>query len=151
MITKEIIALSVCSVIPDVTVEDIMKDRTVPGAKEDKTRFARQLCMALARKHGLGSSTEVGKYYGGRDHATCLHSQKIINREIELYSEKAMIYHRIEIVILEMSIKSIKQQFQQQMDIELAKFIRRANEISSRLMQDIELKESEIAKLTNKK
>jgi len=147
MITKELIAIAVCSIIQDVTIEDIMKERNIPGAKDDSVRFARQLCMTFARKYNLGTHAAIAEYYGKRDHATCMHSEKVINREIELYPEKATTYHRIEINLLELSLKSIKEQFQQQMDLELARFLRRAQDISGALLKDIELKERDIERL----
>jgi len=148
MITKELIALSVCSVITEVTVEDIMKHRSEPGAKEDKVRLARQLCMSFARKYKLGSQADVGNFYGGRDHATCLHSEKIIDREIKQYQETAILYHRIEIRILEDSLKNLKQLFKEQMEMELAYFLRRAQGIADTLLKDIEKKEEDLKRIS---
>ena len=63
MVTKEIITLAVCQVL-DIEPEKLMMNSNEEGAKENNISYARQLCMALARKHDLGSQKEIGEYYG---------------------------------------------------------------------------------------
>lgn len=148
MITKEIITLAVSTVM-EVDPSEIMKDSKTKGAKENDTRLARQFCMAFARKYNLGTLASVAKYYGGRDHATCLHAEKIIDQEINIYPDKRAIYNMIELTIIEMSLKNIKQIFKQRMECEISLFIRRAKQISESLLNDISLKENELNNLIN--
>lgn len=48
--------------------------------RKDKTALeARQICHYLARELNLGSLASVGKRFGGKDHATVIHSCKTIS------------------------------------------------------------------------
>ncbi len=41
----------------------------------------RQICMWLARRHTRLSLTEIGGYFGGRDHTTVMHAVKAVNKK----------------------------------------------------------------------
>lgn len=49
--------------------------------------LARQIAMYLAKKHTDASSTQIGQLVGKKDHATVLHSCKIIKDQLEVDKE----------------------------------------------------------------
>ncbi len=54
---------------------------------QSKKRFhsitlPRQICMHLARKHTPLSLTEIGGYFGGRDHSTVLYADDKITKRV---------------------------------------------------------------------
>jgi chromosomal replication initiator protein len=58
------------------------------GDLESKLRdrrvvFPRQIAMYLLRENGGLSLTEIGTYFGGRDHTTVLHSCEKVNHDLE--------------------------------------------------------------------
>jgi chromosomal replication initiator protein len=59
----------------------------------------RQVCMWLARKRTSCSLEEIGRFFGGRDHTTVLHSVKIIDQRLARDSNFALqleeLTHRI--------------------------------------------------------
>lgn len=136
MITKEIITKSVCEIL-GVKEEDLMKPSGYEDAKKDKVRYARQLCMTLCRKYNLGTQKEIGEYYGGRDHATCFHSERVTYEEMEIYPEKKVIFSQVELKIYEMVQKNMKELLENKMQKELDKFIQNAKNISSEIINKI--------------
>ena len=46
--------------------------------KETGLVMARQIAMSLARKHTRYSTSQIGFYFGRRDHATVLHAVKVV-------------------------------------------------------------------------
>jgi chromosomal replication initiator protein len=45
--------------------------------------FPRQVCMYLARQHTPHSLEEIGGFFGGRDHTTVLHANKLVSARRE--------------------------------------------------------------------
>lgn len=75
--------LSLCRVVAEewgVTVEDI-RQRTKGHSDACE---ARQRFMRLAYEAGLGSTPQIGRFLGGRDHTTVLHG---IRRDRERAAE----------------------------------------------------------------
>lgn len=98
MITNDLI-LKIVSEKMQVDEIDILKCSNISGAKKDSIRKARQICMATARKYRLGTSGEIGKYFGNRDHATVLHACHVIKNEREIYADLDLLCRELEIKI----------------------------------------------------
>jgi chromosomal replication initiator protein len=69
--------------------------RLDPGALQAKARtwavsHPRMLAMFLARKHTAASYTEVGEYFGGRNHSTAVAAEKKIRQWIEADAELSL-------------------------------------------------------------
>jgi len=75
----------------EVTIEDILKAVTARynvrlADLQSKKRLRsialpRQICMYLARQLTRHSLEEIGGYFGGRDHTTVLHAQRVIGEK----------------------------------------------------------------------
>lgn len=63
--------------------------------RETKIVIPRQLCMYMATKTTNRTYTEIGHYFGNKDHATVTHAVKSINNLIETNSEFRDRYKRI--------------------------------------------------------
>jgi hypothetical protein len=140
-ITKEMILNAVCEEM-GVSKEDIMKSSFTSDAKKGETPYARQLCMALARYFKLGTLDEIGKYYGGRDHATCMHAVKVINNEISIYSHKRAemlniqinLFNKIKLTIrqsMTLRIEAMKEQYKMEIESIANEMIKNINAIMS--------------------
>lgn len=68
---------TVCSV-KHLNPDDVLQ----PTRKREITQ-ARQICMTLAYEYQLGSLYTVGKFYGGKDHATVLHAKKTVKNDCD--------------------------------------------------------------------
>ena len=64
--------------------------------RERRIVFARQLCHYFAMSYELGSLSEIGQYFGGKDHATVLHSCKVINNYIETNDRNKLVVQMVE-------------------------------------------------------
>lgn len=62
----------------------ISEDVILKKTKKRESREPRQLCMYLAKRHTTLTLTDIGEEYGGKDHATVLHSLKVIENEIPI-------------------------------------------------------------------
>jgi len=56
----------------------------------------RQICMHLARRHTHHSLEEIGGFFGGRDHTTVLHADRLIAKRRETDSDFRQAIERIE-------------------------------------------------------
>lgn len=146
MITKDLILQCVCKVI-EVNPSDVLKSRHETGAKDENVAYARQLCMYLAREYKLGSQAAVGKYYGGRDHATVIHAEKTISNELNIYSNKVVTYNQIRLLIIREAVKNIETILKERMEVELTMFINKAKEISASILRDLNERTEQIGKL----
>lgn len=61
-----------------VTVEDLRSNRRTRGLSEP-----RMLAMFLARRHTRAAYSEIGRYFGGRNHATVISAEKKIQSALE--------------------------------------------------------------------
>jgi chromosomal replication initiator protein len=59
-----------------VTLNDILGKR-----RTQNIAFARQVAMFLCRKHTGCSYPEIGALFGGRDHSTVIHAQRVIDEK----------------------------------------------------------------------
>ena len=57
-----------------MTINDILGKR-----RTQNIAFARQVAMFLCRKHTSCSYPEIGSLFGGRDHSTAIHAQRVID------------------------------------------------------------------------
>lgn len=89
MVTFDLI-LDVVSDEINVPKNEIRKDRTLNRAKQQDTVWARQICMSIAKDYKLASLEKIGAFYGGRDHATVLHSAKVVKNEFDTCTTKRM-------------------------------------------------------------
>ena len=77
------------AVDPTEIIEAVCRTTAVSrGDLESKLRdrrvvFPRQIAMYLLRENGGLSLTEIGTYFGGRDHTTVLHSCEKVNHDLE--------------------------------------------------------------------
>jgi len=62
----------------DVRLSDLQGRR-----RSRSIAFPRQVCMYLARRLTHHSLEEIGGFFGGRDHTTVLHANKLISRRRE--------------------------------------------------------------------
>lgn len=56
----------------------------------------RQIAIHMARSKTNMSLVNIGEFFGGRDHATVIHSINKINDEINMYEEDSKRYKRME-------------------------------------------------------
>ena len=91
---NETILSVVCDEL-NVNPETVMKLSFTPAAKKGRVVWARQLCLYFAREYHNGSLNEIGKVYG-RDHATVLHSCKVVHNEIQTCKERLAEFKSIE-------------------------------------------------------
>ncbi|MCZ6683485.1 MAG: chromosomal replication initiator protein DnaA [Planctomycetota bacterium] len=78
---------------PEVRIQDIMSVVTgvfgvklsdLQGRRRSRSiAFPRQVCMYLARQLTRHSLEEIGGFFGGRDHTTVLHANKLVSRRRE--------------------------------------------------------------------
>lgn len=69
------IQAAVCKYYGNLSIRDMRsEDRTRPVARP------RQVAIWLARKLSNHSTTQIGHFFGDRDHATILHGVKVISR-----------------------------------------------------------------------
>ena len=61
-----------------VTVDDLRSNRRTRGLSEP-----RMLAMFLARRHTRAAYSEIGRYFGGRNHATVISAEKKIQSALE--------------------------------------------------------------------
>ena len=133
MITKLVIMQAVCDVT-QVNQADILKRSDQEGAKDQEVCYARQLCMSLARKYTKESQAAIGRYYGKRDHATCLHAERTIQNELDIYPHKKLVYTEVQMRILEYASKSVRRLVKQRIDQLLKEYEVRARQISDELL-----------------
>lgn len=79
--SKEVQFETITKMVCKITEQD-------PKNLQLKTRkreivFSRQVCMSLAKLKTKHSLSTIGKYYGGKDHATVLHAIKTIKNLID--------------------------------------------------------------------
>jgi len=53
-------------------------------SREPSIIIPRQICHYMASKRSKHTSGEIGRYFGGKDHATVLHSVKAIQNRLDL-------------------------------------------------------------------
>jgi chromosomal replication initiator protein len=94
MITKEMILKVVCDRM-NVTNEDIIKSSKIKGSRIKEFCQARQLCMAFAYKYSIGTLFEIGRFYGGYDHATVLHAKKAVMNDYDTCKTYRIMYEII--------------------------------------------------------
>lgn len=80
--------------ISETTIEDIVKkvsetlrisEKEIVGkSRKMEIAEARQLCMYLCREIIGTSLSNIGVYFGGRDHTTVMHAVKTINKKTEI-------------------------------------------------------------------
>lgn len=78
---------------PEIRIQDIMHAVTdifavrlsdLQGRRRSRSiAFPRQVCMYLARQLTQHSLEEIGGFFGGRDHTTVLHANKLVARRRE--------------------------------------------------------------------
>ncbi|HUB24825.1 MAG TPA: chromosomal replication initiator protein DnaA [Tepidisphaeraceae bacterium] len=68
----------------DITLNDLQSKK-----RHKSITFPRQVCIFLARRHTRYSLNEIGRYFGGRDHATILHAVRAVERQCAQDNEVA--------------------------------------------------------------
>jgi len=72
-------AITLQNILSEVTDRFPVKLSELRGPRRHRSvALARQVCMYLARRLTDQSLDEIGGYFGGRDHTTVLHAQRII-------------------------------------------------------------------------
>jgi chromosomal replication initiation ATPase DnaA len=74
-----------------LSLREIMSER-----RHQEVTFPRQVAMYLCCEHTLWSLTSIGKYFGGKDHTTVLHSQRKIQGLIGTNAEITQQINEIE-------------------------------------------------------
>lgn len=70
-----------CEVVK-VDVSEVLVPRTLPGAKQQKIVMTRQMSMFEARKQGLWTLHEIGKFHE-RSHSSVLYALKTVKNDTE--------------------------------------------------------------------
>lgn len=89
-IIRKIVKPEVKTITIDGIIDAVCKHFEIePSVIHTKTRKrevvqVRQIAMYLAKKHTDFSSSKIGKFIGGKDHATVLHSYKIVKGQCEV-------------------------------------------------------------------
>ncbi len=91
-LAKEIVKSTYEKSKKEISLEDIKKNvckkfglsftEIESATRLKKISDARQIAMYLARKHTTKSYPEIGRYFGGKDHATVVHAVKKIEKQI---------------------------------------------------------------------
>jgi chromosomal replication initiator protein len=89
--------ITIDMIIKEVATHFSIKTTDMKSAKRVKSIMApRQIAMYLARKLTSSSLVSIGEKFGGKDHATVIHSIKKIEDEIDVKKELRDIVEKIE-------------------------------------------------------
>lgn len=73
-------AIKLCvSIASDISIEELDMTSKTPFARKRERKDARNLSMKLSRDYSSKSLAVIGMNHGGRDHATALHADKVVN------------------------------------------------------------------------
>jgi chromosomal replication initiator protein len=89
-ITVDLIAKEVCSLF-GIKVSDLKSNR-----RTKSIMFPRQIAIYLSRKLTPASLVSIGEKFGGKDHATIIHSIKRVEDEIRVKKEVEEIVNKLE-------------------------------------------------------
>jgi chromosomal replication initiation ATPase DnaA len=97
-----------------LSLHDLKRSHTLPGAKETNLCRARQYAMYFAKKYTRLSLASIGTFFN-RNHCTVMHAVRIITNEIELYRESKLTHDLIKAELdsynCELQVKLDFQQF----------------------------------------
>ena len=68
-------------------VFDVTKAQLESKSKQQTITYPRHIAVYVARQKTAKSFPQIGRAFGGRDHATCIHSFKKITKDIEVKEE----------------------------------------------------------------
>jgi chromosomal replication initiation ATPase DnaA len=78
---------------------DILRGTKISGARKQEVVWARQLCIAFSREVNPQESLKVTGDYFGRDHATVIHSIRVVQNERQTSRKREKQYLEIKEII----------------------------------------------------
>jgi len=68
-------------------------------SRDRKILFPRQMAMFFCCRYTIQPFQDIGRFYGGKDHATVIHSRKVIQRDFSLYDSIKLIVSEIDEIL----------------------------------------------------
>ncbi len=73
----------IVSDVSNTSVSEILMPSGSANAKKQSIVMPRQVSMALSKKYTMHSFQTIGEMHGGRDHATAMHSVRMVKNGLE--------------------------------------------------------------------